>query len=119
MIPVRRQKNINFQFRTLPTGVQIRAWLIGFTRKLLMATKRSGRTKRHLKSCPPTPSDYKSSIPLDPGAANEGASAPSFVTRQFSEVSAADWLRRPSVPTVRWGFLIPEWGSRQRPWPVR
>jgi hypothetical protein len=51
--------------------------------------------------------------------AAEGASAPSFVTRQFSEVSAADWLRRPSVLTVRWGFLIPEWGSRQRPWPVR
>jgi hypothetical protein len=44
--------------------------------------------------------------------ANEGASAPSFLTRQFSEVSAADWLRRPSVLTVRWGFLIPEWGSR-------
>src|SRR4249919_3032052 len=59
------------------------------------------------------PSGYTRSIPLDPGAANEGASAPSFVTRQFSEVSAADWLRRPSVPTVRWGFLIPEWGSRQ------
>jgi hypothetical protein len=51
--------------------------------------------------------------------ANEGALTPSFVTRQFSEVSAADWLRRPSVPTVRWGFLIPDWGSRQRPWPVR
>jgi hypothetical protein len=32
--------------------------------------------------------------------AAEGASAPSFVTRQFSEVSAADWLRRPSVLTV-------------------
>ena len=28
MIPVRRQKNINFQFRTLPTGVQIRAWVM-------------------------------------------------------------------------------------------
>jgi hypothetical protein len=28
MMPVRRQKNINFQIRTLPTGVQIRAWVI-------------------------------------------------------------------------------------------
>jgi hypothetical protein len=28
MMPVRRQKNINFQFRTLPTGVQIRAWVM-------------------------------------------------------------------------------------------
>jgi len=40
-------KKYQFSIRTLPTGVQICAWLIGFTRKLLMATKRSGRTKRH------------------------------------------------------------------------
>jgi hypothetical protein len=51
MMRVRQQRNINFQIRTLPTAQHCikpahGLWLPSLTQELLMATKRSGRTKR-------------------------------------------------------------------------